>query len=66
MKWKRARKKPVEIRFREPIGEIEKVETLEGLVIAHKGFHYIIEGVEGEIYPIAIPIFYKTYEVIEE
>jgi len=79
VKWGRARKKPVEIEYREvepktlirvekPEGvEVwgEAIETLEGTLFAYPGEHYIIRGVEGEVYPIRKDIFYRTYDVIE-
>lgn len=63
--WRKARKKPVEIRFREVIGDFELVRTMEGDFIAHKNKSFIIEGVKGELYPIDKEIFKQTYEVIE-
>ena len=78
MKWKKARKKPVIIEFREvepkqtlqlANGERVKGEgivTLEGYHLAVCGVDYIIRGVKGEIYPIKKDIFYETYEVIED
>lgn len=63
--WKKARKKPVVIQFREVIGEFEQVQTREGILKGFKGKDFIIKGVEGEVYPIAKQIFYKTYDVIE-
>lgn len=81
MIWKRARKKPVVVKFREvePNHEIEygsykdgykkkpveRIETLEGALLAFPGKHFVIRGVRGEIYPIEKEIFYETYEVIE-
>lgn len=77
MTWKKARKKPVVIEFREvePNAEInikgiyveaEEILTREGALYGFPTKDYIIKGVEGEIYPIKIEIFHKTYEVIEE
>ena len=79
MKWGKARKKPVEIEYREVEPKIlirvknperteiwgEAIETLEGTLFAYLGEHYIIRGVEGEVYPIRKDIFYRTYDVIE-
>ena len=62
--WKRARKKPVEVEFREVDGDVELIHTLEGDLEAHKSKSFIIRGVKGEIYPIGKEIFYKTYDVI--
>ena len=74
MKWGKARKKPIVVEFREVIpnrqgrfgsGPYEEVETLEGYKDAIPGFHYIIKGIKGELYPIQKEIFDETYEVIE-
>lgn len=64
--WRKARKKPVIIEFREVKGEVEKIKTREEVLLATPEEDFIIRGVEGEIYPIKKEIFYKTYEVIEE
>lgn len=75
--WKKARKKPVLVRFREvePSNTLhisfasntqELIRTREGNLWATKGRDFVIEGVEGELYPIDQKIFKKTYEVIEE
>ena len=64
MKWKKARKKPIEVEFREVIGNLEIIATLEGELYARKGKHYIMRGVKGELYPIDKGIFEKTYDVI--
>ena len=63
--WRKARKKPIVVEFREVDGE-EQIETREGVLIAKQNEDYIIRGVDGEIYPIKKSIFYHTYEVIEE
>lgn len=63
MDWKRCRKKPITVEFREATPG-EKVHTREGTLVAQEG-DYIIRGVEGEVYPIGRDIFEKTYEVIE-
>ena len=66
--WGKARKKPVEIEYREaqPVnGVIEIIKTDgQGDEIAVVGRDFIIRGVEGEIYPIKKEVFYKTYDVI--
>ena len=41
-----------------------KIATLEGVMTAQIG-DYIIQGVNGEIYPCKPDIFEKTYEVVE-
>ena len=63
--WKKAKKKPVEIEYRDPSEAVEEIETREGTIVARKDEDYVIRGVEGEIYPISKEIFKKTYEEIE-
>jgi hypothetical protein len=77
MKWRKARKKPVVVEFREAepkekfsmirsepkMGEI--IKTREGDLRALCEEDFIIRGVDGELYPIKKEIFYKTYEVVE-
>ena len=63
--WRKARKKPIVVEFREVDGK-EQIETREGVLTANQEEDYIIRGVDGEIYPIKKSIFYRTYEVIEE
>ena len=41
--WKKARKKPVIIEYREVDGESERIHTKEGVLWAHKVFDYIIK-----------------------
>lgn len=41
------------------------IRTLEGEMRAYKG-DYIIQGIQGEIYPCKPEIFEKTYEKVEE
>jgi len=72
MNWGKARKKPVEIEFREVdpskyiLGhQAETIETREGMLFAKPREDFIIKGIEGEIYPIKKDIFYKTYDIIE-
>ena len=77
--WNRAKKKPVEIDFREPIPNgvmeygfskdlktmpVEWVETREGKIMAIPGVDFVIQGVRGELYPIKKDIFYETYDII--
>lgn len=40
------------------------IKTLEGTMIASEG-DYIIQGVNGELYPCKPDIFEKTYETVE-
>lgn len=60
-----ARKKPVEVWFREPDADREEIHTLEGTLLAIRGRDYVICGVRGELYPIEKTIFEETYDVIE-
>lgn len=63
--WKKARKKPVVIEFREVEAAYEVICTLEGKLIAKRNRDFVIRGVDGELYPIRKEIFAKTYEVID-
>ena len=73
--WGEARKKPVIVRYREPIVNgvtninfntvpCEVIETLEGTLIALPNMDFVIKGVDEEIYPIKKTIFEKTYDVV--
>lgn len=68
--WKKARKKPVVVEFREvqphTAGGVEYIKTREGTICGYKGQDFIIRGVEGELYPIKKDIFHKTYDVLKE
>ena len=46
--WRKARKKPVVIEFREIDDHFLEIETREGKLIANKEDDYLIRGVEGE------------------
>jgi len=63
VRWRKAVKKPLTVQFREVNGSTETIRTKEGDLVAERGKHYIIKGVEGELYPVEIGIFRKTYEV---
>ena len=73
LKWGKARKKPVMVEYRsvnpkdlDEHGELcEFIHTREGTIVGYFDQDYIISGVEGELYPIKISIFNKTYDVIE-
>lgn len=41
-----------------------EIKTLEGIMIANTG-DYIIQGVQGEIYPCKPDIFEQTYERVD-
>jgi hypothetical protein len=61
--WKPYRKKPVWVRAVR-IGEPFEVETLEGVMRGKRG-DFLIEGVDGELYPCDAGIFFKTYEEVK-
>lgn len=68
--WRRARKKPVTIEYREPIPQpgynAEFIATREGTLWGYPGKDYIIRGVDGELYPIKKDIFKKTYDTLDD
>ena len=64
MTWKKTRKKPVVVKFREVRPDENGIETLEGFKPCNPQEHFIIQGIEGEEYPIRKDIFYATYEII--
>lgn len=64
--WKKCRKKPIVVEFREVQGEKEVIVTREGVLTAYRGKDFIIKGIRGEIYPIGKDIFHKSYDVLEE
>lgn len=63
-KWKKARKRPIWIEYREVEGDVETIKTREGTLKAYAGQDFIIKGVKGELYPINKGVFWETYEVI--
>jgi len=79
MSWGKARKKPIEVQFREVKAERlirvkypgrvevwgEVIETLEGNLFAYPDKHFIIKGVLDEIYPIEKDIFEATYDILQ-
>jgi hypothetical protein len=66
VQWKKCRKKPVVVLFREVHPGGETIDTLEGALTAKPGKHLIIRGVHDEEYPIERGIFEETYDVLEE
>ncbi len=68
--WKRARKKPLLVQYREvrggKDGDKEFIKTREGTLVAVRGKDFVIRGTEGELYPITKTTFFKTYEIIGE
>jgi len=78
-KWGRARKRPVEVEYREPKTngyafpdinkggiDVEWIDTLEGKLYALPERDFVIRGVKGELYPIRKDIFEETYEVTQD
>ncbi len=65
--FKKCRKLPIIVNFREVEGE-EEIFTLENRegesLIAKSNEDYIMKGVDGELYPIKKELFHRTYEVI--
>lgn len=60
---KKYRKKPVVIIAVE-LQERIKIKTREGVLFGEVG-DFLIEGIEGEIYPCGRKIFFKTYEEVK-
>jgi len=58
--WKYFQKRPVVVKAIRMDKDFE-VETLEGTMKGKAG-DYLIEGVEGELYPCDYKIFQKTYK----
>lgn len=79
--WKNARKKPIEVQFREALplvhirthmpsreevwGEVLDTGHEESLVFAYPDKDFIIKDEAGE-YPIKKEIFEKTYDIIQD
>lgn len=69
-RWRKAKKKPVEIEFRGPYTDTDTIETIEGEFevdeeyVEDHGGYVIIRGVEGEIYPCGLDVFRQTYEQV--
>lgn len=58
------RKKPVVIRAGE-LTERVAIKTREGILYGEKG-DFLIEGIQGEIYPCGREIFFKTYKEVKQ
>lgn len=71
--WKKARKNPIIIEFRNVIPNrdlhgstpYEEIKTREGTLRGYPQNDFVIRGVEGEIYPIEKKIFHKTYTILD-
>lgn len=64
--WKKARKKPLLVEFREVRGKEEIIVTGDGDLIVHPEKSLIIKDIEGKPYSIDKEIFEKTYQVLPE
>ena len=51
--------------YKQDFGKGFRIKTLEGEMFAPFG-HYLIRGIEGEIYACNPDIFNETYELLEE
>jgi hypothetical protein len=60
--WDQFRKKPIVIRAKK-VKEEMIIHTLEGEMLARVG-DWLIEGIEGELYPCKPDIFELTYEPV--
>lgn len=61
MTWRKAKKLPKVVEFREVEGDEEELDTLEGKVTAYSDRDFVVKGVDGEVYPCKKDIFRKTY-----
>lgn len=59
--WEHYEKKPIIVKATEVTEEKIAINTREGVLYAYKG-DFIIQGIEGEIYPCGRDIFFKTYK----
>ena len=73
--WGTAVKLPIEIHYREVIPDThdngvdvpaEAIITREGTIVGYPDEDFVIQGVDGELYPIKKDIFHKTYRVMFE
>jgi len=71
--WGIARKKPVEVHYREVIPDAwdngvdvpsEVIFTREGTIVGFPDEDYVILGIDGERYPIKKDIFYRSYDIV--
>jgi len=59
--WFYATKKPTQV-IAIKMNRQFRVRTKEGIMKGNKG-DYLVQGIEGEVYPVKKRIFEKTYEV---
>jgi hypothetical protein len=45
---------------------MEIVHTLEGIVWAHLGKHFVMKGAHEELYVIDIGLFFDTYDILND
>jgi len=62
MTYKKCRKKPIIVEFKEVTDEF--IYDVGTKTYTTPETHYLIRGVDGEIYPITKEIFHKTYEIL--
>ena len=62
--WEWYQKKPVQVKATEIIEKVIEVHTREGVLMGYKG-DFLIQGIEGEIYPCGRKIFFKTYRKLK-
>lgn len=60
---KKYKKKPIIIEAVKLLEQV-KIKTREGILVGYVG-DFLIEGIEGEIYPCNKIIFHKTYEEVK-
>ena len=66
MTWRRCKKKPIVVHFRELDSPLIIKNDIDGRsYTVNPETHYIIRGVKGEIYSIEKKIFHESYEVLE-
>lgn len=57
-------KRPIRVRAKR-LNEDISIQTREGTLVGKKG-EYLIEGIQGEIYPCGDIIFINTYKEVKE
>jgi len=63
LRWKRAKKKPLRVLFREVTGESEEIRDIHGTIhIVHRSKSYILLDQAGYPYPCDKKVFEATYE----
>lgn len=68
--WFSVRKRPVQVEARGPFTSTDEIATLEGDFEIDDEYldehiaYYLIRGVDGELYPCAAHVFWRTYELV--